>query len=166
MARPAALDWLGRARTTVGSASYWAEQGDCQAQTLACLRVLARQIEQARKALSEIPGAQISARHNGGDTMFPKMPWDEGRDGAEDELARERVALEIEADERRFAAESPERPGLAKTRPVCGHGAYTFILLDGTRLARCSACGHTWAVMLGTGNTDYMPADLPGIAIR
>lgn len=166
-----ATDWLGRARITVGSASYWAEQGDCPAQTLACLRELGRQIERARRALEETPSAQISARHNGANTMFSRMPWDEARDGAEDEIAAERAGLEVEATERAFAAElraeSPDRPGLAKTHPpACGHSAYSFELVDGLRRARCSHCPHTWAVVLGKGSTDHMPADLPGIAIR
>ena len=51
--------------------------------------------------------------------MFTPMPWDEARDGADDELAAELRELEAEAAERAFAAElAAERPGLAKTTPA------------------------------------------------
>lgn len=43
---------LHRARTQIGSCTYWAEQGDCQPQLLASLRTLAAQVEAARRALT------------------------------------------------------------------------------------------------------------------
>jgi|SRR6187399_741396 len=106
--------------------------------------------------------------------MFETMPWDQTRDGGSNELAEELADLEAEAGERAFLAElalelaeRANRPGLAKAGARhCGHGAYVFVLLAGQRLARCRACGHTWTVMLADGETDYLPADLPGIAIN
>ena len=49
--RAAAAEILGRARTQIGSCTYWAEQGDCAAQLRASLRVLAAQVEAAQRAL-------------------------------------------------------------------------------------------------------------------
>jgi|GEM_PF-2341831 len=49
--RAAALQLLGQAQIQVGSVTYWAEQGDCQEQLYASLRVLAAQVETARQAL-------------------------------------------------------------------------------------------------------------------
>lgn len=49
--RAAVAELLGRARIQIGSATYWAEQGDCQAQVLACLQLLAAQVETARREL-------------------------------------------------------------------------------------------------------------------
>lgn len=48
----------------------------------------------------------------------------------------------------------------------CGHGGYAFILVKGIRYARCQRCGHTWMVVLGTGQTDSLAPDMPGIALR
>jgi|GEM_PF-3510652 len=111
--------------------------------------------------------------------MSELMPWDENRDGTDDELAAE--LAELEAEEREcmawvdsLADEESERevglavlvtrPGLAKAH--CRHGAYGFALDGETRRAICRTCGHSWLIALGAGDTDYLPADLPGLAVR
>lgn len=108
--------------------------------------------------------------------MFELMPWDEYRDGGDDELQAELAELEAEEQEwlawvDTLAEESdPDlavivtRPGLAKAH--CRHGAYGFALVGETRHAVCRACGHSWLIALGEGDTDYLPADLPGVALR
>lgn len=55
-----AAELLHVARIQVGSCTYWAEQGDCQAQLLASLRTLAAQVEAAREAL-EAQARMLSA---------------------------------------------------------------------------------------------------------
>jgi len=48
-----------------------------------------------------------------------------------------------------------------------GHAAYGFILLDGIRYAQCCECGHRWLIVLRPyDNTDGLPAEMPGIALR
>jgi len=118
--------------------------------------------------------------------MFEMMPWDEYRDGSDDELAAELAELvEEEAEwmawvdaladeESAFAADlacDPDlavpvatRPGLAKAH--CRHGVYGFALVGGVRHARCRDCGHSWLVVVSEGETDTMPANMPGIANR
>jgi hypothetical protein len=108
--------------------------------------------------------------------MFEMMPWDEYRDGTDDELAAELAELEAEEQEwlawvDALAEESdPDlavlvtRPGLAKAH--CRHGVYDFALACETRHAICRTCGHSWLIALGEGDTDYLPADLPGVALR
>ena len=49
--RAAALQLLGQAQIQVGSITYWAEQRDCAEQLYASLKVLAAQVETARRAL-------------------------------------------------------------------------------------------------------------------
>jgi len=48
----------------------------------------------------------------------------------------------------------------------CQHSSYAFILVNGIRHARCQSCGHEWLIILGTGDTDYLAADVPGISLR
>jgi len=108
--------------------------------------------------------------------MFNSMPWDEGRDTGDDELADELAEMEAEEQEwlawvdalargeSDFAVPVGPRPGLAKAH--CRHGAYEFVLDGQTRHAVCCTCGHTWLIALGAGDTDYLPADLPGVAHR
>ena len=50
--------------------------------------------------------------------------------------------------------------------PCCGHPKYGFLLVSGVRHAQCSDCGHIWMVVLGTGYTDGLPGEMPGIALR
>ena len=100
--------------------------------------------------------------------MFELMPWDESRDGSDDELAAELAELEAEEQEcmawvDALAAESDPRPGLAKAH--CRHGLYEFALDGETRHATCHTCGHSWLIALGDGDTDHMPADLPSVAL-
>jgi hypothetical protein len=109
--------------------------------------------------------------------MSEMMPWDEYRDGGDDELQAELAELEAEeqecmawvdslADEESLRdvglAVLVTRPGLAKAH--CRHGAYEFALDGETRHAVCDTCGHSWLIALGEGDTDYLPADLPGVA--
>lgn len=69
------------------------------------------------------------------------------------------------ADER--ADEMAEQQAEAEQSPgCCGHGNYAFLLVNGMRHARCQRCAHTWLVVLGDGDTDYLAADIPGIALR
>lgn len=111
--------------------------------------------------------------------MFELMPWDEYRDGTDDELAAELAELVEEEAEwmarvDALADEESEhdvglavlvtRPGLAKA--ACRHGVYGFALVGDTRHAICRTCSHSWLIALGTGGTDYLPADLPGVALR
>jgi len=107
--------------------------------------------------------------------MSAMMPWDEYRDGTDDELAAELAELEAEEQEwlawvDALAEGDPDlavlvtRPGLAKAH--CRHGVYEFALDGETRHAVCKTCGHSWLIALGTGDTDYLPADLPSVAQR
>lgn len=106
--------------------------------------------------------------------MFERMPWDEMRDSDDEEAAAE--LAELEADEQEqlawidaLAEEQPYAfpfmgPGLAKAH--CRHPTYDFALTCGSRHAVCRTCGHSWLIVLGDGDADYLPADLPGIALR
>lgn len=107
--------------------------------------------------------------------MFERMPWDELRDGGDD--GTEAELAELEAEERQMlgwidalAEQQPDPfadlplPGLAKA--YCRHPQYDFALTAETRHAVCCTCGHEWLVVLGDGDTDYLPANLPGVALR
>ncbi len=48
----------------------------------------------------------------------------------------------------------------------CQHSRYRFLLVNGMRHAQCCRCQHTWLIVLGDRETDYLPVDLPGIACR
>jgi len=51
--------------------------------------------------------------------------------------------------------------------PCCQHSRYSFVLLEGVRLAQCSACFHQWEIHLRPHrDTDGISADMPGIALR
>ena len=110
--------------------------------------------------------------------MSDTMPWDELRDRGDDaELAELAELADFEAEEKeRLAwidgldegdpdlAVLVDRPGLAKA--ICRHGGYEFALVAETRHAVCCTCGHSWLIAVGEGNTDSLPGDLPGVALR